>query len=139
MLVYATPEDLVPDWAAIAPANAAVLLRFASTLVRRATLTAWYTVDTTGAPTDLTVVEAMRDATCSQVATWIALSIDPAKGAADGGKTVAAKSIGSASVQYSTYASTVEARARAATQLSQDALLILADAGLIGAHPDVTG
>lgn len=138
MNTYATPDDLTPDWLDAAPANAARLLRSAAVLVRRATLTAVYDVDATGTATSSAVRDALRDATCSQVATWVALTIDPAKGAADAGKTVAAKSIGSASVQYSTYASTVAARARAATHLSDEALLILADAGLTGG-PGVRG
>lgn len=140
MTTYATPADLAADpWGITpTPSNAGRLLHFASTLVRRATLTATYDVDTAGTPTDAAVLAAFRDATCSQVATWLALTIDPAKGDADAGGAVASKSIGSASVQYAVYASTAEARARAATQLSQDAALILADAGLLGARPWTT-
>ncbi len=135
-MTFATIDDLVlGSWVDTPPSNALGLrvLRKASRLVARATLMALYDVDSAGAATDTRTREALRDATCSQAATWLALDIDPAKGAADAGKTVAAKSIGSASIQYSVYASTVEARAASATSLSDDAYLILAQAGLITA------
>lgn len=135
MLIYATTAELT-TWGVIPPTNAAALLRSASILVHRATMTAVYDVDTvTSLPTDPALVEALRDATCSQVATWLALAIDPAKGAADGGKTVAAKSLGSGSIQYAVYAATAQARADAATSLCQEALLILAQAGLVSGSP----
>lgn len=119
---YATPAQLAAWTGTAVPANAEPLLRSASILVRRATLTAVYTTDP---------VEALADATCAQVAVWSALGIDPAKGSADGGKTVSAKSIGSGSIQYAVYAATAQARADAATSLCQESLLILAAAGLI--------
>ncbi|WP_127572774.1 hypothetical protein [Georgenia faecalis] len=131
MRSYATPADLATgDWLEDTPANAARLLRAASTLVANATRTAVYDVDTDGMPTGR-AAEAMRDATCAQAATWVALGIDPAKGRADdGSKTVAAKTIRGASFQYAVYASTAEARQAAATTLTDEAILILRDAGL---------
>lgn len=138
MIVHATTTQLAAWLNTTAPPNAATLLRSASILVSRATITAIYDVDDTGTATNNTILAALADATCSQVATWIALSIDPAKGAADAGGAIAAKSIGSASIQYASYASTIEARARAATELSQEALLILADQGLTGPRPTAT-
>ena len=133
MLIYATSAELT-TWLGVAvPANAADLLRSASLLVRRATLTAIYDVDAaTSLPTDADLVTALREATCSQVATWIALAIDPVKGFAEGGKIVSAKSLGSGSIQYAVDTNIVQARADAARYLSQDALLILAQAGLTG-------
>lgn len=122
MLPYATLTQLDAWMSDTSPVNAESLLRSASILVRRATLTAVYTT----APT-----EALADATCAQVAAWSALGIDPAKGAADSGKAIAQKSIGSGSIQYAVYAKTAEARADAATSLCQESLLILAAAGLI--------
>ena len=129
MLTYATSEQLATWLREDAPVGAPELLRSASILVRRATLTARYAVED-GMPTDELVRAAFADATCSQAGTWLALEIDPAKGTADAGKTVSAKSIGSASVQYAVYATTAQARADAAVSLSQEAWLILADAGL---------
>lgn len=140
-VIYATVDDLgKPPWNLdIDPDVAEKLIARASRLARQATITARYDVDDNGAPTDETIAAAFRDAVCSQVETWTALDIDPAKGAADGGKAVAAKSFGGASIQYSTYASTVEARARAATQLSLDAHIILAEAGLTNMGAVVSG
>ena len=131
MLIYATSAELTTWLGVAAPANATTLLRSASILVHRATLTAIYDVDAAGLPTDADQLAAFRDATCSQVATWIALALDPAKGAAGAAKVVTSKSIGSASITYAVTAAAA-AMANAATDLSQEALLILADAGLTG-------
>ena len=136
MLIYATSAQLAAWTGVAAPANATTLLRSASILVHRATMTAIYDVDVvTSLPVDTALVAALSDATCSQVGTWIALAINPAKGAADGGTAVAQKSIGSGSIQYAVYAATTQARADAATDLSQEALLILAQAGLASGSP----
>ncbi len=141
MLLYATPEDLTPDWMPAAPTNAASLIRSASRLVRRATLTAYYATDAAGAPTAVTVVQAMRDATCAQVASWVEADISPLAGAAKASSApVASKSLGSASVSYDTSAAAsvtaMAARAAAATSLCQEAGMILAEAGLIGTRPE---
>jgi hypothetical protein len=139
---YALPADLnaAPWNLTLVEANAVTLIAHACRLVRRATRTAIYTADpTTGLPTETSEKHALRDAACAQVASWVKLSIDPAAGAADPGKTIAQKSLGSASIQYVAYASTVEARARAALSLTQDALMILEDAGLVGGQPLVYG
>jgi hypothetical protein len=122
----------------LSPQDSARMLAFASRLVTRATMSATYNVDSDGMPTDTILRNALRDATCSQAATWAALNINPAKGAADAGNVIASKSRGAASIQYAVYASTVLERARAATQLSLDARIILAEAGLIGS-PTVIG
>jgi len=140
--VYAQPNDLsqAPWSLSIAAQDATRLLSYAARLVRQATRTAIYDADDeTGLPTDAGLTAALRDATCAQVASWSALAIDPAKGAADAGKTIAQKSLGSASVQYSTYMSTVTSRAQIATRLGQDAYMILEDAGLVGTSPVVYG
>ena len=135
MLIYATTAELTTWLGVAAPANAAALLRSASILVHRATMTAIYDVDAiTSLPTDADQLAAFRDATCSQAASWIALAIDPAKGAA-GVKSVTSKSIGSASISYANAQAisnaAVSALADAATSLCQEALLILAQAGLL--------
>jgi hypothetical protein len=136
VLTYAD-KDALTDWMGTdPPPNALLLLRSASILVSRATLTARYDVNASGHASDPDVIDALRDATCSQAALWIAASIDPAAGTTQPAATpVSSKSIGSASVSYDTSESAsvtaMTARASAATQLSQEALLILADAGLI--------
>ena len=132
MLIYATSAELT-TWGVAPPTNATTLLRSASILVHRATMTAVYDIDDTGMPTDPALVEALSDATCSQVGTWVALSIDPAKGAADPKKAVVLKRIGSATIQYDPAAA--QALAAAATWPSQEALLILAQAGLLSTSP----
>ena len=124
--MLATPTQLATWSGVTAPANAAQLLRSAEFLVLRATLTARYDAE------DPAALAALADATCSQVTTWMALAVDPAKGAADPGSTVSAKSLGSGSVQYAVSPAAAQARANAATSLSQEALLILAQAGLVG-------
>lgn len=138
MLIHAD-KDALKNWMdAEPPSNALLMLRSASILVTRATLTACYDVNASGHATDPDVVEALRDATCSQVALWIAASVDPTAGAAQPAATpVSSKSIGSGSISYDTSGSAsvtaMTARATAATKLSQEPLLILSEAGLLSA------
>ena len=139
MLTYATPDDLAEWTGTPAPGNAALLLRSASLLIRRATRLAFYDTTTEGLPTDTVLVTAMRDATCAQVAQWIALGVDPASGPAGAGGVVQASSIGGASVQYATYASQAEERASSLVTLTSEAAQILADAGLLSGVPIVYG
>lgn len=73
--IYATSADLAAYTGEAAPPNADALLakavRFLDSNVLRL---CWYCTDpTTGMPTDATVIEALRDATCAQVAWWTAL------------------------------------------------------------------
>lgn len=136
---YATPEQLSTFLGNELPPNHAALLRYAQHLVRRATLTAVYETDIDGSPADASIADAFRDATCTQVEAWLSVSTNPAAGAADGGKVIASKNLGPASIQYAVYASTAEARARLATRLSDAALGILRDAGLVGESPVMYG
>lgn len=72
--VYATAVELgayLDDEAAV-PADADRQLLRASEVVDEALLTATYTVDTDGLPTDSAVIAALRDATCAQVEFWLA-------------------------------------------------------------------
>ena len=136
MLVYATVEDLAEEpWSVESPpANVGQLLASASMLVLGATRSAVYDTDTAGYPTDDVVRAAFRDATCSQVTTWIALGIDPATAGADAatssGRVAASKSFGPASVSYVGVEGAVATRARVATGLTDAAVLILSNAGL---------
>lgn len=133
MRLYATTVEL-SAWMdpQAAPANAASLLRSASGLVRSETKTAVYATDAEGYPTDAALVAAFMEATCAQAKFWTDHGIDPSLGAAGVAPLAASKSIGGASIQYSTYVSTAEARANAAGTLSPDAWYILNDAGLLG-------
>ena len=127
MLIYAT-SDAYEAWKQDdAPDNIDLLLRSASLLVRRATAGDYYDADvTTGMPTNTTLLQAFSDATCAQVAAWVALGIDPAAGA--GGAVplavVQSTSLLSGSVTYNTAALTsgvtVNARIVAATSLCDD-------------------
>lgn len=117
MPLYATPIDLAVyvtgDPAATveqAPPNAAALIRQASSLVTDATRGAVYAVTPTGVPADATVLEAMTEATCAQAAAWSANGVDPVKGRSGAAPAVTSKSLGGASVAYSTYAADAAAR-----------------------------
>lgn len=141
-LTYATTADLSAEPWSIdpLPSNTGLLLAQASRLVRRATMLARYVVDETGAPRDATVGAALRDATCAQVSGWLASGVNPSTGRDQpSGAVVQSKKLGSAAVVYDTSAAAsvtaMSARARAATELSQDAYLILADAGLTSVRP----
>lgn len=136
MRIYATIEDLT-EWMAPKPipANAASLLRSASNLAYSETKTAFYATDTAGMPTHPEILEAFRDATTAQCQFWADMKVDPSLGAAGVAPLAAAKSIGGASIQYSTYVSTAEARANAAGVLGPDAFYALEQAGLLSGQP----
>ena len=138
MKQYATEAEL-SAWMEPAPApeNAAALLRSASGLVRSSTKMATYGTDADGYPTDTALRTAFRDATTAQAKYWADLGIDPSKGAAGVAPLAASKSIGGASINYSVYATTAEARAGAAGVLGPDAFYILEEAGLLSGSPVV--
>jgi hypothetical protein len=133
MRIYADTDDLTAWMSpAAVPADAAGLLRSASGLVRSETKTAVYATDDDGYPTDTALIAAFMEATCAQAKFWADHGINPSLGAAGVAPLAASKSIGGASIQYSTYVSTAEARANAAGVLGPDAWYILSDAGLLG-------
>jgi hypothetical protein len=96
-----------------------------------------YATDDAGLPTDLATRQAFRDATTAQAQYWADLNIDPSKGAAGVTPLAASKSIGGASINYSVYAATAEARAGSAGTLGPDAFYILESAGLLAGSPEV--
>ncbi len=131
MPVHATVAELVAWTGEAAPANAAQLLRSASLLIDRETVTAVYAVNRdTGRATDTAVLDALRDATSAQAATWAALGVDPVKGAADTSGAKVRTSLGSGTIEYDP-ATVTAARAQAATELAPEAAQILAAAGLL--------
>lgn len=136
MRVYATTQELT-EWLGEAPvpADADRLLRSASRIIGSETKTAIYATDTDGYPTDTPLRDAFREATMEQVMFWADHNIKPWLGAAGVAPLAASKSIGGASVQYSTYVSTAEARANAAGVLGPDAWYILDEAGLLNNSP----
>lgn len=132
MTVYATTADYVTySGAAAAPDNIASLLRSASRLVRRATVTAVYLTDTDEAPTDAKVIEAFMEATCEQASAWVAAGVDPTAAGLLATPVLAGKSLDGASITYAANLSTsLAARQEMAACLCDQALLILQDAHL---------
>ncbi|WP_404285428.1 hypothetical protein [Glutamicibacter arilaitensis] len=135
MRIYATAAD-VQEWTGQAPPdNVVPLLRSASALVEEATMMAVYPVDNDGLPRRTADGDAFRDATCAQVAYWVANSLDPSAGGLDelSVKVASSKSIKGASVSYDAAdaARSKQARVDALTTLSHAAFAILRNAGLI--------
>ena len=131
MREYATIEDLTawldPE---PVPANAAGLLRSASSVIRAETRSARYATDTDGYPTDTALRTAFREAVCAQAKFWADHKVDPSLGVAGVSPVAVSKSIGAASITYDT--GSVAAKAEQVTGLAPDAYYILADAGLLG-------
>ncbi|MDQ0854784.1 hypothetical protein QFZ79_002895 [Arthrobacter sp. V4I6] len=132
MKLYATEVEL-SVWMEpkTAPDDAGDLLRSASNLIRSETKRALYATDTDGYATDTEIRDAFRVATMAQVKFWADSLINPGLGAAGVQPLAASKSIGGASIAYSVYAATAEARANSAGALGPDAFYILEDAGLL--------
>lgn len=128
-LIYATAVDLA-DWTKTpAPDNADTLLREASILVADACLADIYDTTPDRMPTDQSLRDAMRDATCVQAAFWAEHGIDPAKGRAGMDEIVVSSSIDGAS--ETTNAGELEAaKASSMDGLLPTALRLLRFAGL---------
>ncbi|HAT1243357.1 hypothetical protein AZH46_07155 [Corynebacterium striatum] len=134
MLIFAQPTD-VQKWAdnTFDGVKLEPLIRRASSLVQYATRAARFDVQPSGMPEDPDVMDALRDATCEQVAVWVENDITPGKLEA-GTAQVTSSSIGDASVGMSG-AEAAAARDNAANTLCEYAQEILANAGLIGGFP----
>lgn len=132
--IYATPADLSSWTDDVAPPNAAVLLRYASTLVEGATSHAHYRVDADGYPTGQTVSGAFESATCAQASFWAANGLDPAKGnlGVTGERVATSKAIRGATVSYDSAdaAQGKQARIEALRTLSTEAYQVLSNEGL---------
>ena len=128
MLIFATLDDLTdpdPPWLVEPPDNAGVLLRYATILVSRACQISLY-----GETPNSTALPVLRDATCAQVASWIALGVDPAKAGTDMPGPVKSSKILDASVERDTTAAT-SAMADARDGLCSLAVDLLQTAGLL--------
>lgn len=143
MLLYADEGDLA-DWTDVQepPANALRLLRFASAMVRHATRGAIYeTLDDLA--TDADIRQAFTDATCAQVAMWIAADIDPAAagvgssapGVASRSTTVPGATVSESFSDLSTSVTVQQARAEATGKLCAESVMILGNAGLLNGQP----
>lgn len=107
----------------VAPLNAQVLLREASSLVLDATLMAYYDADpTTGLPTDQQIIQAMQDATCIQAATWNAIGYNPLLGGVIIPNVASATKIDTASVTYADAALAAQSQADAVNALCPAAI-----------------
>ncbi|WP_052314081.1 hypothetical protein [Nocardia thailandica] len=137
VLIYAAPDDLIDGaWlTGTVPANAALLIRFASILVRRATMCDRYDTDPTGLPADTVVAEAFRDATCAQAAMWSLAGIDPAAGSVGRELAIASQTADGGSVTYGDTITGAEID-QALNRLHTAALLILRNAGLASRSPN---
>lgn len=128
MIVYATETDLTsadPPWVADPPASTDVLLRWASIAVADACQRDLY-VD---APSP-DAAAVLRDATCAQVAAWVALGVDPAKSGTDFPAPVKRSTILDATVERDTSSQT-KAVQDAADGLCDLARAILQSGGLL--------
>ena len=139
MLVYASTDDLQTWLGAAAPANATALLRSASLAVREATELAFYDTDSTGRPTDATILQAFNDATCCQAAWLTTEGVDPNLGGTLEAGVEASVGIGSARITYADGADAAAAKQRALTGLCPDAQRILRNARLTPTAPWIVG
>ena len=122
MPVYATPDDLTDP-----PENALSQLRLASALVDDATMTAFYSVDAEGVPTNSDIRSRFKAAVIAQVGYWAELGINPALGVAGiaSEKVATSKSIGSASISYESGERASLAKSNALGVLGPEALAVL--------------
>lgn len=138
MLLYAAPADIVGSWAQSwgdLPDSDAMdrALGAASRRVRHATRAARYDVGTDGKPSDPDDVEAFRDATVAQCVLWLRNGLEPDAGLQQPAQKVTSKAMGGRSISLSGDDPAVTAaRVQAAKDLCDDAVMILAQAGLTG-------
>jgi len=135
-LVYATSADYTNADYGTAPDAIDRYLATASRWVREATMGDIYDTDDTGLPTDADTLAAFKDATTAQVFAWTSAGVDPAAGVLpmQGARTITSKSLDGGAVTYdntlTSSPAAVAARQRIATQLCDESLLILKQAGL---------
>lgn len=124
IVTYASGDQLAAWLGTTAPSNAGQLCRSATILVAAAC----YRDPYTDSPSD---VEApvLRDATCAQAATWIALGVDPSAAGVDSSPVKSSK-IGTGSVERDT-TTLAAARLAAVTELAPEPRAILLAAGLL--------
>lgn len=137
IVTYADATDLATWTGSTAPDNATQLLRTASLVVRKATITAVYATDSTGAPSGTDEIDAFRDATCAQAAAMAANDVDPLAGQAGTSGAVASTSIGSASISFASDTDTATLQRSLLADLCSEAAMILRDAGLLGTEPTI--
>lgn len=125
LTVYATESDLDSFGLANIPDEVDRYLRAATFDIAEATNRNPYT----DVPSD-TDAPVLRDATCAQIAAWVALGIDPDRRSVDGAQPVKKSTILSADVEYDTTVRD-EGRSLAGRKLMPQAEAILTAAGLL--------
>ncbi|MGW6498551.1 hypothetical protein [Nonomuraea angiospora] len=130
MASYATVADLVPKYVATEPADAELLLERATTVVDDAIMCAVYDVDDDGLPTDAQLVDALKRATCEQVAAWL----DVGETGTGGAGQYSSVSIGSVNLTRA-QSGGAGGGGSAATCLAPQAAKVLRLAGLLGQEP----
>ena len=129
MLTFATVEDLELWTDGNLPDKPAPLIRQASRMVQHETRFARFSVTPAGLPSDPDIAEALRDAVCAQVMAWHVSQINPTQVTTTG--AVTGSKIGDASFTFDA-SSSANAATNARTELCNEAILILTNAGLIG-------
>ena len=125
---YATEQDLA-NWLTVSnPDNAVSLLRSAMIRVARAC-----NLDPYQTP-DPSITDPLRDATCAQVASWVALGIDPAKSGTDMPGPVKSATLLDKKIDRDT-TSASKLLESAVTDLCDEAQSILHSAGLLLGGP----
>lgn len=132
-VAYASSEKLAEFLELDAPPAAATkLLRRASSMVREATLTAFWEQADDGLPKAQSLRSALADATCLQIEAWLDADVDPFSAP----KMVAAtKTLGKASRTYTGILEHLQNEQRLRDCLCDEAMQVLHSAGLIGDGP----
>lgn len=128
MLLYATVNDLTSSpnpWLDTDPPNPALLLQYATVMVAKACQFSLY-----GDPPVEPAADVLRDATCAQVASWVALGVDPAKAGTDMPGPVKSSTLLSGTVVRDTTAA-VQQSVEAVKGLCDIAAALLQTAGLL--------
>ena len=122
MPVYAAPEDFTDP-----PENIESQICLASALVEDATLTAFYSVDADGVPTNEDIRARFKAAVVAQVGFWAELGINPVLGVTgiESERVASSKSIGSASITLESSERSSLAKSNALTVLGPDAISVL--------------
>lgn len=122
MPVYATKDDFTDP-----PENIESQIRLASSLVDDATMTAFYSVDADGVPTNEDIRARFKAAVVAQVGFWAELGINPVLGVTgvESERVASSKSIGSASITLESSERSSLAKSNALTVLGPDPLSIL--------------
>lgn len=124
MDTYATPDQLTTWMAPTAlPSNAATLLRSATIRVARACNRSPYDAPNSDD------AQPLADATCAQVAAWVALGLDPQALGLDTAPVKSSSMLGDSVVRDTT--GQAQARQTAAAELAPEVIDILLAAGLL--------